>query len=440
MKIALVSHTPNLGGAERMLLNLAQLFRNDPSMYIVIIHPALNGEQPSGIGLLPALCDSNKIDHYPVNGTSNYVFINKNNLNRASHENEQYQKELEKAFIELAVDVVLVNTLTSAAPVMAARSLGLPVALWVHGILDTYLIDKKYDASLRLLIDRILINLCNETVCCSTWTARYYEAVTQKTLQVIPNWTETKQPLKAISKECTDFVCLTTLDEQKGVYVLLDAARRLREQNKAFCLHIYGDGVEKERILSYISQHGLKNCVILHARVQSVDAVYNSAMCVMQPSFIESFGMTVLEGMAYGLPVIATASGGPNELIEDGVTGFLVPKGDSAAMAEKMIYLMEHLDEARVMGQKGNARYQALYSPSQATLSFHALFERLYQSKDTELALKPLLDDTLAYLLKYDDTQISQVHSMCLRYKNFGNRLILKARIKLGRVKHKLFG
>jgi glycosyltransferase involved in cell wall biosynthesis len=59
-------------------------------------------------------------------------------------------------------------------------------------------------------------------------------------------------------------------------------------------------------------------------------------------SLRESFGLTIVEAMVRGVPVVATRCGGPEELIADGETGFLVPVGDTEAMADRIAVLLEN--------------------------------------------------------------------------------------------------
>ena len=83
---------------------------------------------------------------------------------------------------------------------------------------------------------------------------------------------------------------------------------------------------------------------------------YQRAALLVMPSFYESFGIACLEAMAFGLPVVATRVGGLPEVIEDGVTGLLVPPGDADALAQAMIRLLSDADLRRRMGQAGRER------------------------------------------------------------------------------------
>ncbi|MCS6816472.1 MAG: glycosyltransferase family 4 protein [Blastocatellia bacterium] len=94
---------------------------------------------------------------------------------------------------------------------------------------------------------------------------------------------------------------------------------------------------------------------------------YNAALVTVLPSVYtdvfgtrhatpELFGLTLLEAMACATPVIATTVGALPEIVEDGVTGFLVPPNDARALADRIAWLRRHPEEARRMGERGRAR------------------------------------------------------------------------------------
>jgi len=83
---------------------------------------------------------------------------------------------------------------------------------------------------------------------------------------------------------------------------------------------------------------------------------------VAVPSHFEGFGLVAAEAMAAGRPVVASAVDGLAEVVEDGVTGLLVPPGDSAALAAALIDLLQHPAKAVEMGRRGKARVRELFS------------------------------------------------------------------------------
>jgi glycosyltransferase involved in cell wall biosynthesis len=100
---------------------------------------------------------------------------------------------------------------------------------------------------------------------------------------------------------------------------------------------------------------------------------YRSALCVVLPSVYrtmygveskvpELLGQTLLEGMACGAPAICTDVASMPEVVEDGVTGFVVPPNDPNALREKLTWLWEHPDRARAMGEASRARVLQMFT------------------------------------------------------------------------------
>ena len=104
-------------------------------------------------------------------------------------------------------------------------------------------------------------------------------------------------------------------------------------------------------------------------------ADYAEAFAALNVSASESFSNTCLDASAAGLAVVATRCGGPEEIIDDGVTGFLVPVGDVAAMAERLVWLLDHPDETRAMGEAGRRLVDERFSPERSATIFKVLFD-----------------------------------------------------------------
>ena len=98
-------------------------------------------------------------------------------------------------------------------------------------------------------------------------------------------------------------------------------------------LAILGEGPERATIEAAVARHGLAGRVELPGHVADLPAWYRRAACVVIASHSESFGLTALEALAHGTPVVATDCGGPSEILGHGRFGRIVPIGDDAAMA-----------------------------------------------------------------------------------------------------------
>jgi len=126
-----------------------------------------------------------------------------------------------------------------------------------------------------------------------------------------------------------------------------------------------------------VERAGLGSRVIITGfRKDIVDVIAACDMVVMPSTHPEAFPTSVLEAMAGGKPIIATAHGGPTEMVMHGETGLLVPPGDDGALAEAIATLSEDEDARKAMGAAGRKRVEECFSISQ----FVSQFETLYDS------------------------------------------------------------
>lgn len=147
----------------------------------------------------------------------------------------------------------------------------------------------------------------------------------------------------------------------KGVPVLLDALSRLAAEIPGLRVTLIGDGPERAGLETRARELGLGETVRF-AGYMSQDAVaemLSDADALVLPSFAEGVPVTLMEAMASGLPVLATRVGGISELVEDGVSGYLVPPGNTGALTTR---LRDLLGDARLrarMGAAGRAKVAA---------------------------------------------------------------------------------
>ena len=112
-----------------------------------------------------------------------------------------------------------------------------------------------------------------------------------------------------------------------------------------------------------------------HVPWQSLADCYRRASVFVMPSYYETFGISVIEAMAFGLPVVATNVGGLPEVVVDGVTGILVPPGNSEALAEAILRLLRDPDLRARMGQAGRERVRAEFTVERIVSQTLAVYE-----------------------------------------------------------------
>ena len=134
--------------------------------------------------------------------------------------------------------------------------------------------------------------------------------------------------------------CVSRLSSRKGQDDLLRAAALLREQGLIFRLAFIGAGRLEGELKELCRSLGLEDRVIFTGHRDDIPAVLAALDVVVQPSVSEPGPTSVLEAMAAGKPIIATASGGLPELIADGERGLLVPVHDPEALARALARLL----------------------------------------------------------------------------------------------------
>lgn len=122
------------------------------------------------------------------------------------------------------------------------------------------------------------------------------------------------------------------LSHEKGMIDLVEAFARLMSPEAR--LMIAGNGPELNRLTARVAELGIEDRVEFLGHVSDLTTVYRRARVLAVPSRTEAFGLAVVEGLAHGLPIVATACEGPMEILENGRFGRIVPKGDTQAMTD----------------------------------------------------------------------------------------------------------
>jgi glycosyltransferase involved in cell wall biosynthesis len=156
--------------------------------------------------------------------------------------------------------------------------------------------------------------------------------------------------------------------ERKGCFDLIDALARVRSDGLDVKLSFVGSEEhpgEEERLREAVHRQGLEEAVAFVGVVgpDVLAAQYASADVLCLPSRREGLPMVVLEGMAFGLPVIATPVGGISDLVDDGRSGVLVTPGDIGALAHAIRELAD-TDRRGTMGAAAKERVRVFADPN----------------------------------------------------------------------------
>lgn len=182
-----------------------------------------------------------------------------------------------------------------------------------------------------------------------------------------------------------EIISVGRLIEKKGFSDLIGACALLRSRDRGFRCSIIGEGPLEESLRGQIAAAGLETCVELAGpRTQTeIAARLAHATVFALPCTHEADGgmdnlpTVIMEAMAAGLPVISTPLGGVPEMVESGLTGELVPERDPAALADAIEKMMDDLEHARRVGERGRQIASEKFSVEQSARQLRALFERL---------------------------------------------------------------
>jgi len=155
------------------------------------------------------------------------------------------------------------------------------------------------------------------------------------------------------------FVAIGRFVEQKGQLLALDALAHLRHTQPDAHLTLIGDGEMRPQIEARIDALGLDGNITLTGWVDEARILHElqNAHALLMPSFAEGLPMVIMEAMAAGRLVIATYIAGTPELVQDGITGWMVPAGDAQALARAMAALAQTDPDTRnEMAAAGRAR------------------------------------------------------------------------------------
>jgi glycosyltransferase involved in cell wall biosynthesis len=280
---------------------------------------------------------------------------------------------------------------TGPAAVMAARKLGLPSVITMHGG-DVYVNPEQgYDFPTRWYVRPAL-----------RWTLRHAGALTAITedcrqhalragapaehIRLVFNGTDLRRFSPGENGSRGDarygphmiFAC-RQLFPRKGIRFLLEAGAALKPQFPDLKIVLAGDGFERPDLARLAAELGIASDVTFLGWVPNVDLpqYYRAAAVSVIPSLEEGFGIPAAEAMGCEIAVVASDAGGLPEVVENGVTGLVVPRGDAQALAQAIGSLLADPQRRRQMGQAGRERALRLFDWDRSAQQFEEIYQEV---------------------------------------------------------------
>lgn len=255
-------------------------------------------------------------------------------------------------------DLVHSNTSVVLGGLWLARRWRVPHVAHVHEVFWQH---RAVVGGVERLLARSDAIICASTAVMEQFrlpACRYRCRVAYSGVDVPEGLVETRPLERAIPR----IVCVGRLSDLKGQDVLIDAVHRLAATGRLVDLHFLGDVYasevhHKRRLFEQVRRLGLEEVVSFEGERRDVlPFVADSDVLVLPSRRPEAFGMALVEAMAVGRPVVASAAGGPREIVTHGHDGLLVAPGSSRELAHALTRLVDHPEWARELGAQARHR------------------------------------------------------------------------------------
>jgi glycosyltransferase involved in cell wall biosynthesis len=176
-------------------------------------------------------------------------------------------------------------------------------------------------------------------------------------------------------------ISVARLSAEKDFPTLLRAMAIAVRQVPDLVLNLVGDGPERNRLERLSAELKLTDSVRFLGDRADVPALLSSAGFFVTASLTEGISLTLLEAMAVGLPVIATAVGGNTEIVDDPLTGRLVPPNDEDRLAAAMVDMCQQSQRWAVLGRAGRDRVQSHFDVRRMVVDYECLYRNLLSER-----------------------------------------------------------
>ncbi len=171
--------------------------------------------------------------------------------------------------------------------------------------------------------------------------------------------------------------CIARVEKEKGIEFLIQAIKKIKEFIPFVRLIIVGDGHERKKLVWLSERLALKEVIQWVGHQRQIEKWYHYFDAYVLPSVIrESFGITLVEAMASGIPVVGSKIGGIPEIIDDRVNGLLFEPGNSQDLADQLMYLYNNRSQAQEMVRAARAKVEKDFSLERMLRDYYLLLRK----------------------------------------------------------------
>lgn len=337
-KIAFHINSLGKGGAERVIANLSGEFVKMNIDVVIATEWTASDEYPLAEG---------------IRRTDVGLTKSEESLSRGK-KLKLRKRKLHDFLLDEKPDVLISFTRNSNyRAVMASKNTGVPVIFSVRSDPNT-----DYGSFIHKTIGNHLYKKAKGGVFQTKQALDFFhKSIGEKSVVILNPLNEHFLDLPDVSFRNKEIVTAGRFNEAKDQLVLIKAFERIMDKFPDYNLKLYGDRSEDNTfdiIEAYVKERDLSKRVLFMGNSASLWTDLINASVFVLSSKYEGMPNALMEAMAMGIPVVSTdcPCGGPEYLINDGENGYLVPVGDDKAMADKISFYLNDMENAEKMGKK----------------------------------------------------------------------------------------
>lgn len=384
-KILYISHSAAIAGAEVCLLTLLK-YLNKEKFEPVVVFPSEGPlkEKIEGLGVRTYITP---LEWWIDNGFQPSDIAIFDRVNKISD-----IISIEKP------DIVHTNTSVIWEGAIAAKYNNIRHVWHIHEKLDKH---PSLTAVLTLKFVYMIMNMLSDRIVAVSKTTKeslmnflpsnkvsiIYNGIDRTKFQPLENIPSLREEL-GLNNNTFLAVTIGALIREKGIDILLDAAKLVKMYGGNVRFIIVGPGSREAiaELQKQIDEVDLKDFVYYLGFREDIPRIINSADILVLSSRTEAFPLVVLEAMAACKTVLATKCGGPEEMITDGETGYLVPANDYESLGRKILDISNCKEKLESIGKAARKRFEENFKAENYAKNFEELYIDLLNSKITNFS------------------------------------------------------
>ena len=231
------------------------------------------------------------------------------------------------------------------------------------------------------------LNQCDRIITLSASWREFYGCLTHTRVDVIPNFTQTRQHKTLASTtdkaNSVGVLYLGKFGARKGIYDLIQSVKAIYDQFPELEVFCGGDG-EVDIVRKKVEDQGMSKRVHILGWVgpQERSELLNRCQIYMLPSYAEGLPVAIIEAMEANLAIIATNVGGIPEMIQDGKNGLLITPGDIDGMTASLTSLISNPQLRTQLGDSARKTFLSTYSEEKVIPQFAVIYRDLITASD----------------------------------------------------------